>query len=68
MQTEATNTTNESADIDYEQLYMLLYAYRFGTISFLELIEQFEQVLGIRVLDKAELVNDQVVITERKDN
>ncbi len=31
----------------YEQLYLKLYAYRFGTISFLELLEAFEEILGI---------------------
>ena len=31
----------------YEQLVMLIYLYRMGHISFLELVEQFEEVLGI---------------------
>ena len=31
----------------YEQLYLKLYAYRFGTISFLEVLEAFEEILGI---------------------
>ncbi len=32
----------------YEQLYLKLYAYRFGTISFLELLDAFEEILHIR--------------------
>jgi len=31
----------------YEQLYQLLYAYRFGTIGFLELLAAFEEILRI---------------------
>jgi len=32
---------------DYEQLYALLHAYRFGTIGFLELLDAFEELLQI---------------------
>lgn len=32
---------------DYEKLNALLYAYRFGTIGFLELLDAFEKVLHI---------------------
>jgi len=33
---------------DYEQMYHLLHAYRFGAISFLELLDAFEQVLHLK--------------------
>ncbi len=33
---------------DYEQLYLLLHAYRFGAISFLELLDAYEEALGIQ--------------------
>jgi hypothetical protein len=32
----------------YEAMCRALYAYRFGTISFLELLDKFEEVLNIR--------------------
>jgi hypothetical protein len=32
---------------DYEALYITLYAYRFGRISFVELLEQLELALGL---------------------
>jgi hypothetical protein len=32
----------------YERMCALLYAYRFGTISFLELLDKFEEMLNIR--------------------
>ncbi len=32
----------------YEQLYLLLHAYRFGAISFLELLDAYEEALGIQ--------------------
>lgn len=32
----------------YEQLYSHLYAYRFGTIGFLELLDVFEEILQIQ--------------------
>ncbi len=32
----------------YEQLYSKLYAYRFGTIGFLELLDAFEEILHIQ--------------------
>jgi hypothetical protein len=35
------------SDADYEQMYHLLYAYRFGSISFLELLDKFEEILHI---------------------
>jgi hypothetical protein len=35
------------SDADYEQMYHLLYAYRFGAISFLELLDKFEAILHI---------------------
>lgn len=35
------------SDADYEQMYNLLYAYRFGAISFLELLDKFEAILHI---------------------
>jgi hypothetical protein len=35
------------SDADYEQMYSLLYAYRFGAINFLELLEKFEAILRI---------------------
>ena len=31
----------------HEQLYNILHAYHFGTISFLELLDRFEEVLDI---------------------
>jgi hypothetical protein len=31
----------------YEQMYALLYAYRFGTIGFLELLAAFEEILRV---------------------
>jgi hypothetical protein len=48
-ETEAIRLTETSAisDEDYEQMYHLLYAYRFGSISFLELLDQFEEILHI---------------------
>ena len=33
---------------NYEQLIILIYMYRMGSITFLELVEQCEEVLGIR--------------------
>jgi hypothetical protein len=35
------------SDADLEQMYNLLYAYRFGSISFLELLDMFEDILHI---------------------
>ena len=35
------------SDADYEQMYSLLYAYRFGAISFLELLDKLEAILHI---------------------
>jgi hypothetical protein len=35
------------SDADYEQMYHLLYAYRFGAISFLELLDKLEAILRI---------------------
>jgi hypothetical protein len=34
----------QAAPTKYEQLYNILHAYRFGAISFLELLDQFEEV------------------------
>ena len=39
------------SDADYEQLYQLLHAYRFGAISFLELLDAFEDILGLKARD-----------------
>ena len=33
---------------DYEKMNALLYAYRFGTIGFLELLDAFEEILHIQ--------------------
>ena len=35
------------SDADYEQMYNLLYAYRFGSIGFLELLGKLETILHI---------------------
>ena len=35
------------SDADYEQMYQLLYAYRFGSISFLDLLDKLEEILHI---------------------
>jgi hypothetical protein len=35
------------SDADYEQMYSLLYAYRFGVINFLELLDRLEAILQI---------------------
>jgi hypothetical protein len=35
------------SDADYEQMYHLLYAYRFSSISFLELLDKLEVILQI---------------------
>jgi hypothetical protein len=43
---------------DYEYLCRSLYAYQFGAITFLELVERFEQALGIKPSDP----------TDRADN
>jgi hypothetical protein len=32
----------------YEQLCLSLYAYQFGTITFLELLDQFEEILHVQ--------------------
>jgi hypothetical protein len=32
----------------YEQLYQKLHAYNFGTISFLELLDAFEEILHLK--------------------
>lgn len=49
-----------------EHLYELLYAYRFGTINFVELVEQMEAILRLpsaqitrdTPLEQAEVPND----------
>ena len=38
----------EATPDDYEQMHALLYAYRFGTIGFLELLAAFEEILQIQ--------------------
>ena len=35
------------SEADYEQMYKLLYAYRFGSIGFLELLGKLETILHI---------------------
>ena len=40
----ATATAGE----DYKKMCALLYAYRFGTIEFLELLDRFEKILHIK--------------------
>ncbi len=35
--------------IDYQELCVLLYAYHFGTIGFLDLLVRFEEILGIKL-------------------
>jgi hypothetical protein len=37
----------DAAESGYRRMCMLLYAYRFGTIGFLDLMARFEAVLGI---------------------
>ncbi len=32
---------------DYEQMYALLYAYRFGRITFIELLDKWKEVLHL---------------------
>lgn len=39
--------TNEQRAEPYEQMCISLYAYRYGAISFLELIAMFEESLGL---------------------
>jgi hypothetical protein len=45
---------------DYERLCMSLYAYRFGAISFLELIERLEVGLGLSHQTKVLYLDDSV--------
>ena len=45
---------------DYEALYTILYAYHFGAMSFLEVIEQFESMLNI-ASDQTEAVDEQII-------
>ncbi len=33
---------------DYEKMYSLLYAYRFGTVGFLDLLAAFEEILHVQ--------------------
>lgn len=49
---------------DYEYLCRSLYAYQFGAITFLELVERFEQALHIRPSDKAEGADGDVAVVE----
>lgn len=45
---EADNTPPHAVSIEaYERMCAALYAYRFGTISFLDLLTRFEEILGI---------------------
>ncbi len=37
----------ELPDNPYERMCRALYAYRFGNIGFLELLDKFEEILGI---------------------
>lgn len=39
--------TEQQTNKAYEQMCTALYAYRYGAIGFLDLIERFEKVLGI---------------------
>ncbi len=40
--------TSYTVSVDaYERMCAALYAYRFGTIGFLELLTRFEEILGI---------------------
>jgi hypothetical protein len=41
-------TARQQEPTIYEQLYLLLHAYRFGAISFLELLDAYEEALGIQ--------------------
>lgn len=41
-------TTGQPEPTVYEQLYHKLLDYRFGTISFLELLDAFEEILHIQ--------------------
>jgi len=48
---EVPNTDRPSVDVSgdiYKDMCALLYAYRFGRISFLELLDKFEEALNIR--------------------
>ncbi len=53
-------------DTDYEAMYIDLYAYRFGHISFLELVDQWEQALGLA--DQPKALHPDVVLVEREGN
>jgi hypothetical protein len=45
---EADSTPSHTVSIEaYERMCAALYAYRFGTISFLDLLTRFEEILGI---------------------
>jgi hypothetical protein len=55
-QTTAQQPEVMSEQAIYEQLYLKLYAYRFGTIGFLELLDTFEEILHIPS-NQTELVN-----------
>jgi hypothetical protein len=46
MMDEQTNT-QQPEPTKHEQLYNILQTYRFGAISFLELLDRFEEVLDI---------------------
>ncbi len=42
------HTEENKAACDYEKMNAMLYAYRFGTIGFLELLDAFEEILHIQ--------------------
>ena len=52
---------------DYEQMCLHLFAYQFGHLSFMQLVEQFERLLNIQVVDKAELMDERVPTLEGED-
>jgi hypothetical protein len=54
------------SQLDYEALCLSFYAYQFGRISFLELLERLETALHIRVIDKAELADEDISVIERE--
>ena len=51
---------------DYEQLYMTIYAYKFGSISFLELLKRIEETLEIHCSDQAEMLDMEFLLVEQE--
>lgn len=45
--TRSANASRNGQDDLFKRLCLSLYAYQFGTIGFLELLDQFEEALGI---------------------